>query len=99
MKFISTARRGVALVAAATAGTLLFTGCSAGSLGQSGEEGEAGARGKPGLPQQPHDRAEPGEGGLDEMQAHQPGQPEPADVVKGSEQGAAEHHQADHQQD
>jgi raffinose/stachyose/melibiose transport system substrate-binding protein len=43
MKFISTARRGVALVAAATAGTLLFTGCSAGSLGQSGEGGEAGA--------------------------------------------------------
>src|SRR5215212_8128730 len=43
MRFTSTARRGVALVAAATAGTLLFTGCSAGSLGQSGSEGgEAG---------------------------------------------------------
>jgi raffinose/stachyose/melibiose transport system substrate-binding protein len=44
MKFLSTARRGVAFVAAAAAGTLLFTGCSAGSLGQSGGEGgEAGA--------------------------------------------------------
>ena len=44
MTFTTTARRGVALVAAATAGLLLFTGCSAGSLGQSGGEGgEAGA--------------------------------------------------------
>lgn len=42
MKLIPTARRGVALAAAATAATLLFTGCSAGSLGQSGEGGEAG---------------------------------------------------------
>jgi raffinose/stachyose/melibiose transport system substrate-binding protein len=43
MKFTNTARRGVALVAAGTAGMLLFAGCSAGSLGQSGEGGEAGA--------------------------------------------------------
>ena len=43
MKFTNTARRGVALVAAGTAGMLLFAGCSAGSLGSSGEGGEAGA--------------------------------------------------------
>ena len=35
MKFTTTARRGVALVAAGTAATLLFAGCSAGSLGSS----------------------------------------------------------------
>ena len=39
MKFTNTARRGVALVAAGTAGVLLFAGCSAGSLGKSGGEG------------------------------------------------------------
>ena len=43
MKFTTTARRGVALVAAGTAGVLLFAGCSAGSLGSSGEGGDAGA--------------------------------------------------------
>ena len=43
MKFIKTARRGVALVAAGTAGVLLFAGCSAGSLGSSSGEGSAGA--------------------------------------------------------
>src|SRR5918993_5089000 len=43
MKFTRKVQRGVALVAAGTAATLLFTGCSAGSLGQSGEGGgEAG---------------------------------------------------------
>ena len=42
MKFTNTARRGVALLAAGTAGVLLLAGCSAGSLGQSGEGGEAG---------------------------------------------------------
>ena len=45
MKFTNTARRGVALVAAGTAGVLLFAGCSAGSLGSSdsGGGGSAGA--------------------------------------------------------
>ena len=43
MKFTTTARRGVALVAAGTAGTLLFAGCSPGSLGSSSGEGSAGA--------------------------------------------------------
>ena len=45
MKFTTTARRGVALVAAGTAGVLLFAGCSAGSLGSSdsGGQGSAGA--------------------------------------------------------
>jgi raffinose/stachyose/melibiose transport system substrate-binding protein len=43
MKFTTTARRGVALVAAGTASMLLFAGCSAGSLGSSSEGGEAGA--------------------------------------------------------
>ncbi len=42
MKFTGRARRGIALVAAGTAATLLFTGCSAGSLGQSGGEGGEG---------------------------------------------------------
>jgi raffinose/stachyose/melibiose transport system substrate-binding protein len=45
MKFTTTARRGVALVAAGSAGVLLFAGCSAGSLGSSegGGEGSAAA--------------------------------------------------------
>ena len=43
MKLTNTARRGVALLAAGTAGVLLLAGCSAGSLGSSGEGGEAGA--------------------------------------------------------
>ena len=43
MKFTTTARRGVALVAAGTAGVLLFAGCSAGSLGSS-ERRQAGRR-------------------------------------------------------
>jgi raffinose/stachyose/melibiose transport system substrate-binding protein len=43
MKFTKTARRRVALVAASTAGALLFAGCSAGSLGSSDAGGEAGA--------------------------------------------------------
>ena len=42
MKFTTTARRGVALMAAGTAATLLLAGCSAGSLGSS-DGGEAGA--------------------------------------------------------
>ena len=37
MKFTTKARRGVALVAAGTAGVMLFAGCSAGSLGSSDE--------------------------------------------------------------
>jgi raffinose/stachyose/melibiose transport system substrate-binding protein len=45
MKFTKTARRRIALVAASTAGALLFAGCSAGSLGSSdeGAGGQAGA--------------------------------------------------------
>jgi raffinose/stachyose/melibiose transport system substrate-binding protein len=43
MKFTKTARRGVALMAAGTAGVLLFAGCSAGSLGSSEPEGSAAA--------------------------------------------------------
>ncbi|HJY43303.1 MAG TPA: extracellular solute-binding protein [Propionibacteriaceae bacterium] len=43
MKFTKTARRRVALVAASTAGALLFAGCSAGSLGSSDAGGQAGA--------------------------------------------------------
>jgi raffinose/stachyose/melibiose transport system substrate-binding protein len=43
MKFTKTARRRVALLAASTAGALLFAGCSAGSLGSSDAGGEAGA--------------------------------------------------------
>ena len=43
MRFITTARRGVALVAAGTAAALMFAGCSAGSLGSSSGEGSAGA--------------------------------------------------------
>jgi raffinose/stachyose/melibiose transport system substrate-binding protein len=42
MRFITTARRGVALVAAGTAAALAFAGCSPGSLGSS-SGGEAGA--------------------------------------------------------
>jgi raffinose/stachyose/melibiose transport system substrate-binding protein len=45
MKFTNTARRGVALVAASTAGVLLFAGCSAGSLGSSSGGGGGGASG------------------------------------------------------
>ena len=43
MRFTTTARRGVALVAAGTAAALMFAGCSAGSLGSSSGEGSAGA--------------------------------------------------------
>jgi raffinose/stachyose/melibiose transport system substrate-binding protein len=45
MRFNPTGRRGFALLAAGTAGALLMTGCSAGSLGQSddGGGGEGGA--------------------------------------------------------
>ena len=43
MKFTTTARRGVALVAAGTAAALMFAGCSAGSLGSSSGGGSAGA--------------------------------------------------------
>ena len=43
MRFTTTARRGVALVAAGTAATLLFAGCSPGSLGSSSGGGSAGA--------------------------------------------------------
>ena len=42
MRFTTTARRGVALVAAGTAAALMFAGCSPGSLGSS-SGGEAGA--------------------------------------------------------
>ena len=53
MKFTKTARRRVALLAASTAGALLFAGCSAGSLGSSDAGGQAGAtksRSSPGPP-------------------------------------------------
>ena len=43
MKFTKTARRRVALLAASTAGALIFAGCSAGSLGSSDAGGQAGA--------------------------------------------------------
>ena len=43
MKYIKSARRGVALLAMATAATLVATGCSAGSLGNSSGDGSAGA--------------------------------------------------------
>jgi raffinose/stachyose/melibiose transport system substrate-binding protein len=43
MKLLTTARRGIALVAAATASALIFAGCSAGSLGSSSGSGEGGA--------------------------------------------------------
>jgi raffinose/stachyose/melibiose transport system substrate-binding protein len=43
MKFTKTGRRRVALVAASTAGALVFAGCSAGSLGSSDAGGQAGA--------------------------------------------------------
>ena len=43
MKFPTTARRSVALVAAGTAAALLFAGCSAGSLGSSSGGGGGGA--------------------------------------------------------
>jgi hypothetical protein len=43
MKFNKTARRRVALVAASSAGALIFAGCSAGSLGSSDAGGQAGA--------------------------------------------------------
>ena len=45
MKFTTTARRGVALMAAGTASVLMFSGCGAGSLGSSGEGGEGGEAG------------------------------------------------------
>ena len=43
MRFRTSARRGVALVAAASASALVLTACSAGSLGSSSGEGSAGA--------------------------------------------------------
>ena len=43
MRFTTTARRGLALVAAGTAATLLFAGCSPGSLGSSSGGGSADA--------------------------------------------------------
>jgi raffinose/stachyose/melibiose transport system substrate-binding protein len=43
MRFHRSGRRSAALVALATASTLVAAGCSAGSLGQSGGEGSAGA--------------------------------------------------------
>jgi raffinose/stachyose/melibiose transport system substrate-binding protein len=43
MKFTKTGRRRVALVAASTAGALVFAGCSAGSLGSSDAGGQASA--------------------------------------------------------
>src|SRR5215207_9327455 len=43
MKFHRSGRRSAALVALATASTLIAAGCSAGSLGSSGGEGSAGA--------------------------------------------------------
>ncbi len=43
MRFTTTARRGVALVAAGTAAALMFAGCSPGSLGSSSGDSSAGA--------------------------------------------------------
>ena len=42
MRYIKSARRGVALVAMAAATTLVAAGCSAGSLGSSSGGGSAG---------------------------------------------------------